>query len=74
LPPPPSPSNYCNNNSNNNNNNNNNDKLCCNSEGNIAIHLAFGGPISKRAQAVLDAADEAETDDDLRRRAERGQT
>jgi len=32
----------------------------CNSEGNIAIHLAFGGPISKRAQAVLDAADEAE--------------
>jgi hypothetical protein len=33
----------------------------CSSEGNSAIHLAFGGAISARAQAVLDAADDAET-------------
>ena len=32
----------------------------CGSEGNSALHLAFGGVISARAQAVLDAADEAE--------------
>ena len=32
----------------------------CASEGNAALHLAFGGAISARAQAVLDAADEVE--------------
>jgi hypothetical protein len=31
----------------------------CNTEGNVAMHLAYAPAISKRAQAVLDAADEA---------------
>ena len=35
----------------------------CNSEGAAAINLEFGKPISVRAQAVLDAADEAATHD-----------
>ena len=32
----------------------------CNSEGAAGLHLAFGGTISARARAVLDAADDAE--------------
>ena len=36
----------------------------CNSEGNAALHVAFGGAISRRARAVLDAADDATVDDD----------
>ena len=35
----------------------------CNSEGNVALHLAFGGRISARARAVLDAADNAEDEE-----------
>jgi len=33
----------------------------CNSEGAAGLHLAFGGALSARARAVLDAADDAET-------------
>ena len=33
----------------------------CNSEGNAALHLTFAPSISKRAQAVLDAAEDAAT-------------
>jgi hypothetical protein len=32
----------------------------CSTEGNSALHIAYGGAISARAQAVLDAADDAE--------------
>ena len=32
----------------------------CNTEGAVALHHAFGGRVPARAQAVLDAADEAE--------------
>ena len=32
----------------------------CNSEGAVALNVAFGGTISARARAVLDAADDVE--------------
>ena len=36
----------------------------CNSEGCASLHMAFGGNLSKRARAVLDAADDDDDDDD----------